>query len=251
MIQTKPIARYHLIEMTLAARIRDGHYEGGGIPGERALAQEFGAARVTIRSALGRLADQGLIVRRGRRGTFAASGPAGARPRQVLREHLDKFLDRGRRDERKVLSFGFTAASPVVARALQLTPGARVLRVLRRRSDAHGPLTYTEAFVAETAAHALSRSALERKALVQLLEDHGFAIRTAHQTVACEAASYGVAQALGIALAAPVMRLTRTIRGEAAAPLMYWLGWYRADRFEVHMNMSRSEDATQVQFEYR
>ncbi|MBC5764546.1 GntR family transcriptional regulator [Ramlibacter albus] len=245
----KPVARYHVIEMTLASRIRDGHYGAEGLPGERVLAAEFGAARVTIRSALKRLEDQGLVIRSERRGTLAAT--AAGKPRRLLREHVDSFLDRGRRDKRKVLFYRHVDATPVVADALAVAPGTKVLRVVRLRSDAAGTLTYTEAFVAPAIAHALSRAALERKAFVQLLEDHGFAIRVAEQVVSSERVPYEVAQALGIALDAPVLKLARVIRGDAGAPLQYMLGWYRADRFEVRMNMSRADDATKVWIAYR
>lgn len=249
MAQRNPVARYHVIEMTLASRIRDGFYDAKGLPGERVLAQEFQAARVTIRNALKRLDDQGLLVRSERRGTLPAS--RAVESRRLLREHVDKFLDRGRRDKRKVLSFGSVAATPVVAEALALDAGAKVLRVVRLRSDARGPLTFTEAHVSQAIAHTLSRAALERKAFVQLLEDHGIAIRTAHQSVACEAAPYEVAQALAIPLGAPVMKITRVISDETSRPVQYFLAWYRADRFEVRMDMSRTEDATKVWIEYR
>lgn len=249
MTQGKPVARYHVIEMTLASRIRDGFYDAQGVPGERALAQEFQAARVTIRSALRRLEDQGLVIRSERRGTVPAS--AATPRRRLLREHVDKFLDRGRRDKRKVTAFGMVAATPAVAQALDLPAGEAVLRVVRVRSDARSPLTYTEAYVPRAVSHALSRAALERKAFVQLLEEHGIAIRTAEQIVASEAAPYPVAQALAIPLDAPVLKLTRVIRDDAGVPLQLLLGWYRADRFEVRMNMSRAEDATKVSIEYR
>jgi GntR family transcriptional regulator len=249
MAQGNPVARYHVIEMTLASRIRDGFYDAKGLPGERVLAEEFQAARVTIRSALKRLEDQGLLVRSERRGTLPAS--RAVESRRLLREDVDKFLDRGRRDKRKVLSFGSVAATPGVAEALALDAGAKVLRVVRLRSDARGPLTYTDVYVVQAIAHALSRAALERKALVQLLEDHGIAIRAAQQSVACEGAPYAVAQALAIPLGAPVMKITRIIRDKAGAPLQYLLGWYRADRFEVRMDMSRADDATKVWIEYR
>lgn len=249
MAQANPVARYHIIEMTLASRIRDGFYDAKGLPGERALAQEFQAARVTIRSALRRLEDQGLVVRSERRGTLPVSGAVESR--RLLRDDVDKFLDRGRHDKRKVLAFGSVAATPLVAEALALDAGAQVLRVVRLRSDARGPLTYTEAYVSQAIAHALSRAALERKAFVQLLEEHGITIRSAHQSVACESAPYAVAQALATPLSAPVLKITRLIRDETGAPLQYLLGWYRADRFEVRMDMSRTEDATKVWIEYR
>jgi GntR family transcriptional regulator len=248
MAQAHPVARYHLVEMALAARIREGVYDATGLPGERALAEEFAVARVTIRSALRRLQEQGLVLRSERRGTMAAT--SAARPR-LLREHVDKFLDRGRPDKRKVTGFGFVAASPAVAEALRIAPGDKVLRVLRVRSDGHGSLTYTEAHVPQAIAHTVTRAALERKAFVQLLEDHGVRIGRADQTVQSEAAGYEVARALGIPLGAPILKLSRVLHDADGVPLQLLSGWYRADRFQVRMELSRAEDATKVWIDWR
>jgi GntR family transcriptional regulator len=250
MAQANPIARYHVIEMALAARIREGVYDATGLPGERALAEEFQAARVTIRSALRRLQDQGLVLRNERRGTMAVSGDSPARPR-LLREHVDKFLDRGRIDKRKVIGFGVVAASPLVAEALRVAPGDKVLRVLRVRSDASGPLTYTEAHVPQGIAHAVTRASLERKAFVQLLEDHGIRLGRADQSFLAEAADYEAARALGIPLGAPILKLSRVLHDAAGAPVQLLTGWYRADRFQLRMELSRDEDATKVWMDWR
>lgn len=248
MAQPSPVARYHRIEMALAARIRAGMYDATGLPGERALAAEFGAARVTIRTALQRLQDQGLVLRTERRGTVAAAEGAPARPR-LLREHVDKFLDRGRPDLRKVLSFRWVPASPFVAQQLGLAAGDKLLRVVRLRSNEGGTLTYTEVHVPRNVAPAVSRAALERKAFVQLLEEHGIRIGAADQVVACEAAGYEVAQALGIAIGAPIMKLTRVLYDADGAAIQLFIAWYRADRFQLRMRMSRREDATKVEVE--
>jgi len=245
--QSSPVTRYHLIELALAARIRDGLYDATGLPGERALAQEFGAARVTVRTALRRLQDQGLVVRAERRGTVAAARTA-ARPR-LLREHVDKFLDRGRPDRRKVLAFGWVAASPFVAQQLGLPVREKVLRIVRLRSNAGGTLTYTEVHVPRAVAGAIQRDALERKALVQLLEEWGIRFGAADQVVACEAAGYEVARALGIPLGAPIMKLTRVLYDVDGRAIQLFSAWYRADRFQLRMKLSRHDDATRVEVE--
>ena len=94
-----PISKHHLIEVTLAARIREGTYDNDGLPGERELAAEFQVARVTIRKALENLDGQGLVMRRERKGTVAISGLGAAVQPKLLRYDLDRFLDRGRSDK--------------------------------------------------------------------------------------------------------------------------------------------------------
>ncbi|MCT8974275.1 FadR/GntR family transcriptional regulator [Microbaculum marinisediminis] len=61
------------------ARLKDAILSGsfgeaGRLPTERALAEQFGAARNTIRKTLALLADEGLIQRQVGRGTFVTEG---------------------------------------------------------------------------------------------------------------------------------------------------------------------------------
>lgn len=248
---SSPIAKYHLIEVTLATRIREGAYDDGGLPGERALAAEFEVARVTIRNALQRLGDQGLVVRRQRRGTAAISGLGAPAQPKLLRYDLDRFLDRGRKDKRKVIRFGFVPASALVATALSVALNELVLRVVRVRSDGATPLTYTEVFVLKRLSPGISRTALERKAFVQVLEESGVKIGTAEQSISSVGAPPPVSAALGVALHSPVLKLTRVIHDQTGLPVQLLLGWYRADRFEVRMRLSRADDTTKVWVEYR
>ena len=250
MATTSPVAKYHLIEITLAARIRDGAYDADGLPGERELAAEFAVARVTIRNALQRLEDQGLVMRRERSGTTAISGRGNAQARRLLRDHVDKFLDRGRKDTRKVLRLETVGATPAVADALRVPHGTRVLRIVRLRSNSGAPLTYTEAFVPQRLASSITRVALTRKAFMQVLEESGIRVGAAEQSFRAEGAPPVVADALAIPLNAPILKITRIVHDEDGAPIQLLLGWYRGDRFEVRMQMSRKEDVTKVWVEH-
>lgn len=251
MATSSPIAKYHLVEATLAARIRDGAYDEADLPGERELAADFGVARVTVRNALRRLEDQGLVVRKQRRGTAAISGRGAAQRRRLLRDDLDKFLDRGRKDERKVIGCGSVLATPLVADALRLARGEPVLRVVRTRSDGATRLTYTEAFVPIRLAPGITRAALARKSFVQVLEESGVKIGTAEQSISSEGAHRPASAALGVPLHSPVLKLTRVIYDQDGLPAQLLLGWYRADRFELRMRLSRADDATRVWVAYR
>ena len=241
-----PIAKYHRVEVALAGRIRSGFYGDGTLPAERALAEEFDVARVTIRHALQRLDEQGLVARSERRGTTALHGGSAARRPRLLREHVDQFLDRGRKDQRKVLRLGRVAASVPVAMALALAPGAPVLRVVRVRSRSGIALTYTESYVRIDLAYALDRATLTKQALIQALEDAGVKIGSAEQSVRAERCPQDVASALGLMEHEPMLRLKRTVFDQQGKPVQLLLGWYRAEMFEVQMKMSRADDLTRV-----
>jgi GntR family transcriptional regulator len=63
-----PVPKYHQVYLVLREQLQEGRFIGG-VPGEIALMQEFGVARVTVRKALERLAAEHLIRRTPGRGT--------------------------------------------------------------------------------------------------------------------------------------------------------------------------------------
>ena len=86
-----------IIYQSLSGSIVDGRLTSGmRLPTERALANRFGAARNTVRRAMARLADEGLIERHVGRGTFvakvAAAAPAADEPDFSLGDLLEARL---------------------------------------------------------------------------------------------------------------------------------------------------------------
>jgi len=76
-------AKHRKIAGTLATRIRRGTYRGK-IPGERALADEFGVNFKTANRAVSVLVDEGLLERRRGEGTFVVNGRPALRTRLAL-----------------------------------------------------------------------------------------------------------------------------------------------------------------------
>ena len=106
------------------------------VPSERELSRDFGVSRMTARQALVVLEGEGAVYRRPPRGTFVAE------PRLPL--HLGSFSDEiartGRRPSAEVLWAEPQAATPLVADALGLAPGATVHALQRLRGVDGDPL---------------------------------------------------------------------------------------------------------------
>lgn len=67
---------YARIAETLRQRIREGAYAPGSrMPGHLRIAEEFGVSAITSNRALQELTQEGLLVRRERRGSFVAAEP--------------------------------------------------------------------------------------------------------------------------------------------------------------------------------
>ncbi len=72
------------VKSTLKQRILNDEFEGGRIPSESDLANELGVSRTTVRDALSRLEQEGVVVRRQGAGTFV--NEAGLRIKLRLEE---------------------------------------------------------------------------------------------------------------------------------------------------------------------
>jgi len=138
---------WEAVYTALRARIDEGDLGPGvRVPGELDLAAEHGVSRATVRQALQRLQQEGVITEgKGRRGrTVRAASP--------LRWNLTKFEARGRRDDqdtgmddwsacvqdegrtpRQIVTVSITPAPAAVARWLDIPVGELAVRRHRRR----------------------------------------------------------------------------------------------------------------------
>ena len=65
MVRALPLPKYHQIYLVLREQLQEGRFSAG-LPGEVALTQQFGVARVTVRRALEQLASEGSDLARAR-----------------------------------------------------------------------------------------------------------------------------------------------------------------------------------------
>ncbi len=196
--------RYLTIADTLRARLRREEFPPGRpLPSEAELSVSFGASRVTVRKALEALREEGLVDSRQGYGWFVPVDP--------LRQTLGRLgtieaqlAASGVTPDRRILDFGFRRAPRAVAARL----GADRVLEIRRVNLADGePFARVTVWVPEDLAGDLSRSAVERTSLYELLPVE---IGRATQSIAAAAASEEDAEILGIPSGAPVLRCVRS-----------------------------------------
>ncbi|WP_112323010.1 phosphonate metabolism transcriptional regulator PhnF [Oceanibium sediminis] len=111
---------------TLRADISEGRYlPGDRLPTEAALAERFGVNRHTVRHAISKLVDEGLVRSRRGAGSFVAATTTDYPIGERVRFH-ENLLAAGRRPERRVLLIERRASTGGEARALDIASGAPV-----------------------------------------------------------------------------------------------------------------------------
>lgn len=245
MAEALPLPKYHRIYLVLREQLQEGRFEPG-LPGELALMQHFGVARVTVRRALQQLASEGLIAREPGRGTRVLTATVSHAPEQAdggqraqLTGLLENLVSMGLRTSVKVLEVDTVAASPAVAGALQIPPGDPVQKAVRVRSTKEGPLSHITTYVPGDVARQFGRRELARKPILMLLEESGVKVGRAHQTISARLADDVVANHLDVAVGSALLAVRRLIYDDQERPVQWLHGLYRPDRYEYEMQLSR------------
>ncbi len=238
------------VYLQLRDDIQSGRRAAGAVlPGEPRLAEMLGVARVTVRRALERLAEEGLVERRAGSGTRVRGG-AHADPLAIRADVvtlMPQLEEMDRRTSARLLSFAYVAAPEPVARGLGLDGGASVQRAVRVRSlsaslsaSSHdAPFSYLTTHVPAELASAYSEADLATTPLFRLLERGGARIAGATQTVSAALATPTVAEALGVEAGAALISLTRIVHDAGGHGVEHLEALYRPDRYRFEMALTR------------
>lgn len=234
-----PLPKYHQIYLVLREQLAEGRF-AAGLPGEVALAGQFGVARITVRKALEQLAAEGLIERARGRGTVPRSAPpAPAERRAQLTGLLDNLVSMGLQTKVQVVSCDTVPAAEAVAQALQLAPGTPVQKAVRVRSTKAGPLSLITTHVPAALATGFGKRELAKQPILVLLEQSGVRIGRATQTLSARLADAASAGHLGVAVGSALLAVTRLIFDQDERPVQWLHGLYRPDRYQYEMQLSR------------
>ena len=228
-------------------RLHDGTYPVGiPLPGERTLAESFGVARITVRSALARLQEEGLVTRLRGQGTLPIGQAMATQHPKLHNGLLDNIVSQGLRTRIQVLSCRKQPCDAEIARLLQLAPGASVLCLRRVRKSSGAPVMYSEVVLPELVGAAIAPQMLEEMSLLTLMEQAGYPFDHGEQELSATIAPAHVALALKIPAGSPLLQVRRVVYDAQKRPIQYLLGYYAPERYQYRMHVSRSGSASKV-----
>src|SRR4051794_37279618 len=155
---------------------------GSAIPSERQLSVDLGVSRLTLRAALDDLAREGHLVRRRGSGTFVQQ------PKIAQELTMTSFSEdmrrRGMVPGSRTVSLTTELAGARLGRALQVSPGDKVLVIKRLRLADGEPMAIETLHLPERLVPGLEPDDLDRGSLYELLgETYGIAIAEATQAI--------------------------------------------------------------------
>src|SRR5260221_7478925 len=170
--RTSPIPLYFQIAENLKEAIEAGTIAPGErLDNELGLAEQLGVSRPTVRQAIQRLVQQGLVVRRRGLGTVVV-GPRILRP-VALTSLYDELAADQRAPATAVLSLEEIAADDELAQVLSLAAGTPVLSIERLRFADGAPLAIMHNYLPAKLLQGRTEADLEQAGLYELLRSQG------------------------------------------------------------------------------
>lgn len=244
-----PLPLYHRVYLLLRQHITEGAWPPEvPMPGEHELAETHGVSRITVRRALQRLEQEGLVLRRRGAGTYSRQ-PQPPKRRENLRGLIENLLAMGLHTKVKLISFDYVAATADVAEALELPVGTVVQKSVRVRSIKGAPFSHLTTWVPQEIGHRYRAQDLAARPLLQLLEEAGAQAVAAEQVISAKLADSAVAALLRVEAGSALLWVRRQVRDESGRVIEAIEALYRPDMYEYQIAMVREHGKWDVRRE--
>ncbi|BBN96762.1 GntR family transcriptional regulator [Deinococcus grandis] len=233
---------YVQVAQGLTQRIESGQLRpGSALPAERDLAAHLGVSRVTVRQALGLLAQQGLLTRRHGSGTFVTPPPRPgdlpARTLGLLSSFSEDVRSRGQRPGARILNFERTRPTAQEAMSLALSPSEAVYRIRRVRTADGEPLAVEDSTLPAALVGPLSEADVHDASLYALLAARGLSPARAIRHLRAVNADLTLAPLLNVTVGAALLTTDRVSWLQGGRPIEYARAHYRGDRYDFVMEL--------------
>lgn len=234
------VPMYAQVESQLRRRIVSGEWTPGQlIPAEQALCAAYGVSRITMRHALQRLVDRGLLIREQGRGTYVRKSDLTAGTRRV-RSFTAEVHDLGMTPSSRVISVEEIEAPADVAAALDLPTDASVVRIHRVRLGDRQPIGVQNSFLVADRFPGLADLDLHGKSLYSVLEvNYGVTPFEARETFTVGLVSADEATLLDVPAGSAAFYVER-ITYDSRMPFEYVTSVMRGDRYRVTVAIRNS-----------
>lgn len=224
-------ALWKAIHDTLQAEIAQGLYQPGDrLPSEADFAARFGVNRHTVRQALARLAEGGIVRSRRGAGVFVAARPTDYALGRRVRFH-QSVSDSGRSPSRRITRRETRVASAKEAAALQLAAPAMVHVVEGISLIDDQPVAFFRSVFDALRFPDLLQHLGETSSVTRALAACGLADYTRAETRLTAKTAPGVlALALEISEGAPLLRSVALNIDSAGQPVEYGTTWFAGER---------------------
>lgn len=237
----KADTRYATVERHLLTELADGRYPvGSRFPTEMELCARFGVSRHTVREALRRLTDMGLLQRLQGSGTLVQALHKPVEFSQSINS-LTELYQYAVETRLEVEQEAAVAVRGSLAEAMGCDPDSRWLRFegLRVARGDGTAVCWTELYLAGSLAGLRERVGREVTPIHVMIEAAGHTIRRVEQELRAVTIPAPVAVRLGVPADSAGLRITRRYLGDDDVPLEVTFSVHPAERMLYRITLRR------------
>lgn len=223
------------IERALTRAIREGKLPPGSrLENEVSICDRLGVSRPTVRRAIQKLVDDGMLVRRAGVGTQVVHGRI-TRGISLTSLH-DDLTQNGSISTSQILECRLVAADNSVASHLGIEPGSEALYLLRVRFADGVPMAVMKNWLPANYTF-VNPSSLSKSGLYQLFRDNGVELKVAKQKVGAKKASGVESDLLELEKGSALLEMERTAFDNGGVAVEYGRHCYRPDLYTIEMTV--------------
>ena len=232
---------YHQIYVQLRDEIVSGVRAFGTlVPTEQELSNNFGVSRITARRALDELAEQHFVARKRRVGTQVIYNLPVKPIEANIAKAVDSLVTFGRNTKVTVVDIRQEPAAEPIVSLLGVPVDTPLVRATRLRWLDREPLGCTIAHLPLEFEEIVTERNLKDSPLLTLIQQTGRKIDKAKQTIAAVSDDPAMAASIKIEPMMPLLKITRAYHDAEGAPLLLTRAFYRADRYQVSVDLQAS-----------
>lgn len=230
--------KYEVLRSELEQLITRGMPPHTALPSERELMSSYGLSRMTVREALSRMVDDGLVYRVHGAGTFVADGDKITKS-LTLTSFSDDIRSRGMEPGSRSTTLNWIEADATTASVLNVSPGATVAHIERVRTADGLPMCLENVKIS---AEILPEGTLleEHASLYEYLRGLGREPQSASQTIRATVLTTVQAALLEVPPHSPALEVSRITRDAGGRVIELADSLYRADRYDFHVTIERA-----------
>lgn len=241
-VSGRPRPRYSEIEGILRREIESGkHRLGSRLPTEHELCERFGVSRFTIRQALARLRDAGLLDARPGIGTIVVSAANRETFVQTL-SSMEELLQYPAETYRQHLSVQQIEASPEQAVMLRCSPGQRWtrLKAMRLARPSRAPIAWLDAYLLPKFADVLDLPNPSGTSVVRQIEQaHGHRAAQAQIEIFVSRIDPQLAEPMMVEEGGPALIILRRYRGDDGVIFLVTYSVHPENRFSLNIELEK------------
>jgi GntR family transcriptional regulator len=227
---SSPIPLYLQIEEKLRELIKKEEYQQGKLlPNEIDLSRKLGISRNTLRQAINKLVNDGLLIRKKGKGTKVAKPNVSSRAVNWF-SFTNEMKAKGIAVKNFELHISWENPDERLARFFEIPKTKKVLKIVKLRGKTEGPFVYFISYMHPRIG--LTGEEDFTQPLYELLENNYSTIaKTSNEEISAIQADEFLAQKLQMKVNDPVLFRKRYVLDPGGRPIEYNLGYYRGDSF--------------------